>query len=167
MNGSTPKESSFPPGCKRRRDDPCGRPKPDWRDMLVILPRWQESPFPRGEGAPQGRMRNAGRKPICGTCRCLFRTVSLEEAYRFPKLIGCRPHSSSGFFKGDIATGNVLFKIRCALQHLRPPSPRGKGQTWGLGRKDRHLPPIGFWTTARVVPTAVKLVRWRGTEFFW
>ena len=57
--------------------------------------RWQFRSFPRGEGGPKGRMRNAGRKPIDGTCRCLFQTVSPEEAYRFPKLIGYRPHSSS------------------------------------------------------------------------
>ena len=62
-------------------------------------------------------MRNAGRKPIHGTRRCLFRTVSLEEAYRFPKLIGCRPHSSSASPSG------------CHL----PPGGRDRlrrGETW-------------------------------------
>ena len=38
-----------------------------------------DEPFPRGEGAPKGRMRNAGRNLICGTGTCLPRTPDLSS----------------------------------------------------------------------------------------
>ena len=60
-----------------------------------FCPGGREVPSPGGEGGPEGRMRNAGRNLICGTRRYLFRTVSLEEVFRFPKPIGYLPHSSS------------------------------------------------------------------------